>query len=100
MPAIERLAEAGQSMFVPRASVIFTPGDTAEGAYVIMSGRVRLAIAPDNRAPVWSRTLVPGSVFGLAAAINGNTQILSATAEEDSVLIFVERSALIAAMRE
>jgi CRP-like cAMP-binding protein len=95
----EKLISVGQPMLAPHASVLSTSGDTSEGAYVVTSGAVALALMSVDGVTLWTRRLVPGSVFGLAAAINGNSQTLGAVADEDSSLVFVERARLLHAMR-
>jgi CRP-like cAMP-binding protein len=95
----EKLISVGQPMIAPRSSVLFTSGDTSEGAYVLISGAVTIALLNEDGVTLWIRRLVPGSIFGVAAAINGNSQILWAITDEDSELVFVERDTMLEAMR-
>jgi CRP-like cAMP-binding protein len=95
----EKLMGVGHPMLAPRASVLFTSGDTSEGAYLITSGAVALALMNEDGVTLWTRRLAPGSVFGLAAAISGNSQVLCAVTDEDSSLVFIERETLLHSMR-
>jgi CRP-like cAMP-binding protein len=95
----EKLISVGQPMLAPRSSVLFTSGDTSEGAYVLISGAVAIALLNEEGVTLWIRRLVAGSIFGVAAAIRGNSQVLWAITDEDSELVFVDRETLLETMR-
>ena len=96
---MQKLISAGHAMLVSRDEVIFASGDVSDGAYILLEGEVCLALMNEDGTSLWARTLVPGAVFGLAAAIQGESQLMCAIAKEDSALCFVRRDALVESMR-
>ena len=95
----EKLIALGHPMLAPSASVLFRSGDTSDGAYLLVAGRVDLSLLNREGTTLWSRQLESGSLFGLAAAIKGSCQELCACTDADSSLVFVQRESLLQMMR-
>ena len=69
--AAEKLIAVGNPLLAPRGSILFTSGDTAEGAYLLLEGRAVITLVTVDGRELWSRPVEPRSFIGLAAAING-----------------------------
>jgi len=84
--AIELSREA-RSVSLRKGASLFRCGDPVSGIFIVREGSVTLSLdAPNTFYP--SRTLGPGDIAGLPAALTG-IYSLSARAAEDSVLGFV-----------
>ena len=71
-------------------ATIITEGQKGVRMYVVMEGRVNIAIG----GRVVER-LGPGGVFGEAALVDGSTRLANATAETDTELLPITRAAFI-----
>jgi CRP-like cAMP-binding protein len=71
-------------------ATIITEGQKGVRMYVVMEGRVNIAIG----GRVVER-LGPGGVFGEAALVDGSTRLANAAAETDTELLPITRAAFI-----
>ncbi len=94
-----RLIDLGPATVRPRGSLIFEQGQAPEGAYFITTGKARLTLLDQNRKPVWSKLLGPGSFLGLPAAITGQPYSMRATLVEDGQLVAISPEALAMTIR-
>jgi len=96
---IEKLKAMELGTLVAQNTVLFEQGQEAIGVYVILEGRMKLAV---NSAE--GKTLVlgffgPGAVLGLAAAILGRPHAETADTLKQTTVVFVSRSELVKEMR-
>lgn len=73
---------------VSAGSLVFAEGDTADCAYLIERGDIRISVERDGHRQVLAE-LGPGEVFGEMGIIDGLPRSASATAAADSRLILV-----------
>ena len=91
------LVEHGEKVWMPKGSVLFEQGKTADGMYLIVSGQVQTQIG--NGLGHLPRIAESGSLLGVPATINGAAYSISAKVNEDAELIHVSRSQLLELMR-
>jgi CRP-like cAMP-binding protein len=83
------LAFYGQVLQVPEGSVIFEPGERADGAYVVRSGRVDVLLLNDQGEPVWSWSIAEYGIVDLSAGIGRHPHHVRAVATSHSELVFI-----------
>jgi CRP-like cAMP-binding protein len=69
MGLMQALAPAGEKRTVKRGARLFSFGDAAEGAYLIVSGTARASLAGEEGRELVCRTAGPGAVLGLPSAL-------------------------------
>jgi CRP-like cAMP-binding protein len=91
------LVRHGDKVEMSKGTVLFEQGETAEGMYLIVSGKVQTDFGNGGtRVP---RVAVPGSLLGVPATINGVAYSISAMVQEDAELVHVSRPQLLELMR-
>ena len=95
---MEPLRESVQSFCFKAEEVIFKEGDPGSGLFVVQSGMVQISamVGPGERR-VLSR-LGPGDFFGEMSVLDTEPRSATASAEADTVLCFVPRERLLAAL--
>lgn len=84
----------------PRGRVIFREGDTSAEFYVVLQGAVEVSIKdPQTGAKHVLSVLQPGSFFGEMSCFSSLPRSATATAAEDSVLLFFNQDTAIQLMR-
>jgi CRP-like cAMP-binding protein/uncharacterized protein (DUF2225 family) len=84
----------------PRGRVIVREGDTSAEFYVVLQGAVEVSIKdPRTGAKHVLSVLQPGSFFGEMSCFSGLPRSATATAAEDSVLLFFNQDTAIQLMR-
>lgn len=92
---IEALIQQGTTQEVPRDTVLFHQGDTADSMYVIVSGAVRV-IGEDSQGATFELSqLKAGDFFGELALIDGGTRSATIQTCEDSQLFVLGREVFI-----
>jgi CRP-like cAMP-binding protein len=72
---------------MPAGTVLFRCGDPVSGVFIIRSGVVSMFLDAKSQVPI-TRTLGPGEIAGLPAALTG-TYSLSAQVVEDAEVGFI-----------
>lgn len=96
---IKALENLAVPVTYPRAALIFEQGEPASGIFLVRKGAVRMTIK-SGKTDILMRIAREGSVLGLPATMSGHPYSLTARAMQTSELGFVEREALIAAVRK
>jgi CRP-like cAMP-binding protein len=89
-----RIAAHTRQLRVERGHTLFHRGDPATGMYVIVYGRVKLAFTSPRGDEKVVDILGPGQSFGDAVMFLERDHIVGGQALEDSLLLFVARSAV------
>ena len=92
--AWKQLSETQILREYPAGSVLFMQGKTAQGVYVIRSGRVEVTIAADDQQ-LLLRVAGPGTVLGAGPALNGREHDTTARASQAVELLFFPRPELL-----
>jgi CRP-like cAMP-binding protein len=74
--------------------------DPPQGAYLVASGRVHLALLDDEGNALWSRMVGQGAILGLASALGNEPQVFRAVAIEPTEMAFIERDRLAKLVRD
>jgi CRP/FNR family cyclic AMP-dependent transcriptional regulator len=77
---------------VLRGEVIRRRGDPGSGMAIIVSGRVRISLVSEDGREVTLTVLGPGEVLGEMTLLDGGECSADATAQEDCVLLALERT--------
>ena len=80
-------------------SVLVSEGQTPDGLYIVLRGRVNLLRAADGGRDLILAALGPGEVFGEACAFGGLTMSTTAVAAVQSELLRVSPEALVEHLR-
>jgi CRP-like cAMP-binding protein len=88
-PALRILAIGAESYHVGPGQVLFTAGDTAEGAYVVQRGLFTLQPERAAEAEVLAG---PGTLLGESALLAETQRPATATAREDSMVLRISRA--------
>jgi CRP-like cAMP-binding protein len=81
-------------VYKPKGTVLFRRGERGSGVFLVRKGK--LALELDHASRIYPpRTLGPGSVAGLPAAVAGTAYSLTATVLEDSELGYIPRQSVV-----
>src|SRR5689334_23468023 len=75
--------------------VLFQRGENALGVFVVLSGTVELSLGNERSRQSINRTMGPGTILGLPAAVSEEPYSMTATTLESCELIFVRRETII-----
>lgn len=81
------LGEMTLALRVSRGATLFSEGETADGVYVIVSGRMGV-LPPGRSSP--TRVLGPGELLGEYGMAANTGRTATVRAEEDAELLFVD----------
>jgi CRP/FNR family transcriptional regulator, cyclic AMP receptor protein len=75
----------------PQGAILFVEGQSARGAYIICSGRVKLSTTSRDGKTLILRIAEPGEVLGLHASVSGKPYELTAETLQPCQLDFIKR---------
>jgi CRP/FNR family cyclic AMP-dependent transcriptional regulator len=84
---------------VLRSEMIRRRGDPGTGMVIIVSGRVRISLVSEDGREVTLAVLGPGEVLGEMTLLDGGECSADATAQEDCVLLALERTQFLRLLR-
>jgi CRP/FNR family cyclic AMP-dependent transcriptional regulator len=84
---------------VLRGETIRRRGDPGTGMVIIVSGRVRISLVSEDGREVTLTVLGPGEVLGEMTLLDGGECSADATAQEDCVLLALERTQFLRLLR-
>lgn len=93
-----RLAQGARALRAARGEMLLHRGSDPGGCYLVIEGEVKLFLISSNGAEKIIRMAGPGDSFCDESAFGSAPQSLSAEATRDSVVVFVRREAVQAAM--
>jgi CRP/FNR family transcriptional regulator, cyclic AMP receptor protein len=80
--------------------VIYAAGDPAGGVFGLVSGGLRILVAPDEAASFSLHLFVPGSWTGEAAAVTGKRRLVTVVTTRETHLLHLPLAAVNAILRE
>ena len=92
-PLLRELAERGVTRTFPANALIVNEGDTTDGLYVVLSGKVKVFLSNENGKEVILNVEGPGEYFG-EMTLDGGTRSASVMTLEPSRFLVVARSDL------
>jgi CRP-like cAMP-binding protein len=94
----ECLIETGSRLHFGRGAFLFQRGGEVRGAFLILSGRVRLGL--DGKSTAFpARDLGPGTILGLPATLSDSPYSLTAEVIAKTEAVYVSRSAMLDLLR-
>jgi CRP-like cAMP-binding protein len=84
---------------IARGELILRRGDPSVGMFVIATGRVRVSLVSEDGKEVTLGVLGPGETLGEMSLLDGEPCSADATAQEDCVLLVIERSQFLRMLR-
>ena len=87
---------SGKTRLTPAKNhTIFSQGDAAEAVFFIQAGKVKLSIVSQQGKEAVLALLEPGAFFGESCLAGQLVRMTTATAQENSVLVRIEKAAMI-----
>jgi CRP/FNR family transcriptional regulator, cyclic AMP receptor protein len=80
--------------------LLFSPGDTAESAFVVLTGRVRIWTVSATGAEVTLNVLGPGTLLGEIGLLDGGGRTAGASAMGTAEVLVLTRRAVFAALEQ
>jgi len=97
---LEAVAAAATERRVPAGAVVFRRGDPCDGFYMVVIGRVKLALLATAGAEKVVEILGPGQSFGEAVMFIDRPYNLYAETLADSLLLHISRQAVLQALAD
>lgn len=97
---LEALASRGRRRRFASGAVIFHEGDSGDGLYVLVEGRVRLSVLSGAGGEAVLALLGPGECLGEMALFDGKPRSTTATATEATMTFMVSRGDFVAWVSE
>jgi CRP-like cAMP-binding protein len=85
-----------KTVFFPAGSILFREGDTAEGAFLILTGEVSTTMESSHKGRLPLANVAPPAYVALVDSIAGNNYSSTARAVRDTRGIFIPRSEILA----
>lgn len=89
----------GSELCCAAGTVLFREGEAAKGVYIILEGRTSLTMTTEAGKTALSRISGPGSLLGLPGTFLRGVYQLTATTDEDSRFIFIDRETVLSFLR-
>lgn len=93
-PSFEALAKASTRMSFDDGELIYTEGERATGAYVVLRGKVKLVANSSDGKALILRIARPGEMVSLSAALSERGNDTSAEAVEPTSVMFISTTNL------
>jgi len=97
-PILERLAGLTVTKQFDRRETLFNRGDEGDALYAVVDGLVRIWVGSDSGKELTFSIMEPGDVFGEIALLDGLPRTANATAQEQTLLLVIQRSAFLSVL--
>lgn len=97
--AVEKLSAGAQTLHFAPNQLIFEEGSPADAVYLILKGKVKLAIRMAGHAPQMIKGMEAGNYFGEMGVLDGAGRSTGAWAEEASELARIPRESLLEVLK-
>ncbi|PJA79803.1 MAG: Crp/Fnr family transcriptional regulator, partial [Nitrospirae bacterium CG_4_9_14_3_um_filter_51_5] len=84
----------------PKQRILFSQGEAAEAVFYIQAGRGKLSVVSQEGKEAVVAMLDPGAFFGEGCLAGQLVSMATATAEEDSTLIRIDKQVMIRALHD
>ena len=96
---LENLEALRISNLYPRGSLLFVEGQTAQGVYILCSGKVKLSTCSRDGKIIILQIAEAGEVLGLSAVVSGSLYEATAEVIESCQISFVRRGDFLRLLR-
>lgn len=90
----EALAKASSRMTFEAGELVYTEGELAEGAFIVLRGKVKLVANSSDGKALILRIAQPGEIIALSAALSERVNDTSAEAVEPTTVSFIPGPAI------
>jgi len=90
----EALAKASSRMTFDAGELVYTEGEVAEGAFIVLRGKVKLVANSSDGKALILRIAQPGEIIALSAALSERVNDTSAEAVEPTTVSFIPGAAI------
>jgi CRP-like cAMP-binding protein len=98
---IGRIAASAREQSVDEGETLYSIGDPARNAYIVISGRLRFTLGGDGRPEASGSIIPPGDILGWAALlVDQPRRIATVVALEDCELLAIEGKGLLRLLDE
>jgi CRP/FNR family transcriptional regulator, dissimilatory nitrate respiration regulator len=97
--ALAQIAKRSTEIDAPPRTTLYQPGDPCTGLYVIVSGRVKLALQDRANEEKVIDLLGPGDCFGHSAVFVDEPHLLAAATLGQAKLVHIAKSGLLSCIR-
>jgi CRP/FNR family transcriptional regulator, cyclic AMP receptor protein len=97
-PILDRLAQLAVTKQLDRRENLFNRGDEGDALYAVVDGLVRIWVGSDSGKELTFSIMEPGDVFGEIALLDGLPRTANATAQENTLLLVIQRSAFLSVL--
>jgi CRP-like cAMP-binding protein len=97
---VEELAAHASELAVPRRSTVYVPGDECTGLYLVVSGRVKLALPLPEGGEKVVALISAGSWFGETALLLRQRHTIAAGAVQHSTLLHLPAQPVLACLAD
>ena len=95
-PTIAKIAAIADPLAVDEGETLYSLGDPARSAYIVISGRLRFTLGGDGRPEASGSIIPPGDILGWAALlVDQPRRIATVMALEPCRLLVIEGKALL-----
>jgi CRP-like cAMP-binding protein len=88
------------TLSIGKKKVIFSQGDTADAAFYIQEGKIKLTVISHQGNEAVVAILEPGDFFGEACLASQTTRLATATALVASTIVRIEKTAMIRVLHD
>ena len=99
-PLLERLGERSVERFYRKGQIVFHQGDPGESLFVVISGLVKVFVSSEEGDEMVLVTLGAPETFGELSLIDQGSRSASAQTLQQTSLLSLSRTTLLAAMQE
>ncbi|HEV8327148.1 MAG TPA: Crp/Fnr family transcriptional regulator [Nitrospiraceae bacterium] len=92
---LKQIGNGKTTLTCPKKQVLFSQGDTADAVFYIQAGKVKLSVVSQQGKEAVIALLEKGSFFGEGCLAGQLVCMASATTLEDSILVRIERTAMV-----
>ncbi len=98
---VDRIAATARPLTVDEGETLYSVGDPARNAYIVMSGRLRFTLGGDGRPEASGSIIPPGDILGWAALlVDQPRRIATVVALEDCELLVIDGKRLLRLLEE
>lgn len=88
---VDELSAMAVTRSIARDQLLFQKGDSADGLYCVLSGRIRISVQSETGREIILNIMQPGEVFGEIALLDGTVRSADASGQENADLLLIRR---------
>ena len=97
---LKQVGRGKTNLKCPKKQILFSQGDTADAVFYIQEGLVKLTVVSQQGKEAIIAVLEKGSFFGEGCLAGQLVCMATATVAEDSILVRIEKAAMIRALHD